>query len=258
MAVPALRIPLGLDTQSFEKSISEAKSLSSTAADFLVKSFAKTQLKLVVNSEQFKPAVQDAAKFVGDQFAKVKPQIQDFTQTAVKETTEAGLKVASVFASPAIKGSFQAFTAVGVPAAAGLAQALLPLALRAIAVYEASTWSAPRSGRRASRSRRWSRSPTRRRTQGLTAIPAAVRGRGPEAEGHVEELDGALANAFQASKEKSPIDLASGRSRTSRSTTPSWRCASSMLSWKRPKAKPCRAWCCFETPRRRMTRSRRS
>jgi hypothetical protein len=87
MAVPALRVPLGLDTQTFEKSINEAKSLTSSATDFLVKSFAKTQLKLLVNTSEFKPAVQAAAKFVGDEFAKVKPQIQAFTQAATRETS---------------------------------------------------------------------------------------------------------------------------------------------------------------------------
>lgn len=209
MAVPALRVPLGLDMQSYEKSINEAKALTSRATDFLVQQFAKTQLKLVVDQKEFRPAIEGAARFAGQQFDKVRPQIQAFTQTAVKETTEAGLKVASVFAGPAIKGSFQAFTAVGVPAATGLAQALLPVATRALAAYAAFELLAGAVGA------------AREQIAQMVAVAdkAGDRNVSPkflqlfESEARklkvsTEELDTALANAFNASKEKSPIDLA--------------------------------------------------
>lgn len=209
MAVPALRVPLGLDTQTYEKSINDAKALTSRATDFLVQQFAKTQLKLVVDQKEFRPAIEGAARFAGQQFDKVRPQIQAFTQTAVKETTEAGLKVASVFAGPAIKGSFQAFTAVGVPAATGLAQALLPVATRALAAYAAFELLAGAVGA------------AREQIAQMVAVAdkAGDRNVSPrflqlfEAEQRklkvsTEELDTALANAFNATKDKSPIDLA--------------------------------------------------
>jgi hypothetical protein len=209
MAVPALRVPLGLDTTSFEKSINDAKSMTSTATDFLVKQFAKTQLKLVVNSDEFKPAVQNAAKFVGDQFQAVKPQIQAFTQAAVKETTEAGLKVASVFASPAIKGSFQAFTAVGVPAATGLVQALAPLALKAFAVYEAFHLVSEAVG--AARDQITAMVAVADKAANLTVSPQFLQlfeGESRKLKLTTDELDTALSNAFNATKDKAPIDLA--------------------------------------------------
>ncbi|MEN6535652.1 MAG: hypothetical protein ABFD89_18455 [Bryobacteraceae bacterium] len=165
-------------------------------------------MKLVVNSDQFKPAVQNATKFVGAQFDAVKPQIQAFTQTAVKETTEAGLKVASVFASPAIKGSFQAFTAVGVPAAAGLAQALAPVALRAIAVYEAVHLVAEAVG--AAREQIAAMVAVADKASNLNLSPQFLQqfeGESRKLKITTDELDTALSNAFNASKEKSPIDL---------------------------------------------------
>lgn len=213
MAVPALRVPLGLDTQSFEKSIADAKSLTSTTTDFIVKEFAKMQaksaIKLAIKSDEFKPAVQNAAKFVGDQFQAVKPQIQAFTQTAVKETTEAGLKVASVFASPAIKGSFQAFTAVGVPAATGLAQALAPIALRAFAIYEAFHLVSEAVG--AAREQITAMVAIADKAANLTVSPQFLQlfeGEARKLKVTTDELDTALSNAFNATKEKSPVDLA--------------------------------------------------
>ena len=213
MAAPALRIPLGLDSASFDKSIADAKSATSTATDFVIKEFAKMQaksvIKLAVSSDEFKPAVQSAAKFVGDQFAAVKPQIQAFTQTAVKETTEAGLKVASVFASPAIKGSFQAFTAVGVPAATGLASALAPLALRAIAVYEAVHLVAEAVG--AARDQIAAMVAVADKAANLTVTPQFLQlfeGEARKLKVTTDELDAALTHAYSATKEKSPIDLA--------------------------------------------------
>lgn len=212
MAVPALRIPMGLDTQSFEKSIGDAKSLTSSATDFVVKEFAKMQLKaqiqLAIKSDGFKPAIQDATKFLGDQFAKVKPQIQDFTQTAVKETTTAGLKVAEVFASPAIKGSFQAFTAVGVPAVTGLVQSLAPLALRAFAVYEAIHLMGEAIA--AARDQIAAMVAVADRAANLTVSPQFLQlfeGEARKLKVTTDELDGALTNAFSATKDKSPIDL---------------------------------------------------
>lgn len=209
MAVPALRVPIALDTQSFEKSISDAKSLTRSATDFLVKEFGKSQLKLVTNSDQFRPAVENAAKFAGAQFDKVKPQIQAFTQAAVKETTEAGLKVANVFASPAIKGSFQAFTAVGVPAVTGLAQAMAPLALRAFAAYEAFHLVSEAVG--AARDQIEAMVAIADKSTNLTVSPQFLQLFEAEARKlkvTTDELDNALANAFNATKEKSPIDLA--------------------------------------------------
>jgi hypothetical protein len=209
MTVPALRVPVALDTQSFEKSIGDAKSLTRDATDFLVKQFAKTQLKLVANSDQFRPAVENAAKFAGAQFDKVKPQIQAFTQTAVKETTEAGLKVANVFASPAIKGSFQAFTAVGVPAVTGLAQAMAPLALRAFAAYEAFHLVSEAVG--AARDQITAMVAVADKASNLTVSPQFLQlfeGEARKLKVTTDELDNALANAFNATKEKPPIDLA--------------------------------------------------
>ena len=213
MAVPALRIPLGLNTGSFEKSIADAKSLTSSATDFVVKEFAKMQaksaIKLAINSDQFKPGVQSATKFLGDQFAAVKPQIQAFTQTAVKETTEAGLKVASVFASPAIKGSFQAFTAVGVPAAAGLATALAPIAVTAAAVAAALYVVVEAVG--AAREQITAMVAIADKAANLTVSPQFLQlfeGESRKLKVTVDELDTALSNAFNATKEKAPIDLA--------------------------------------------------
>ncbi|WP_375414623.1 hypothetical protein [uncultured Bradyrhizobium sp.] len=209
MAVPALRVPLGLDTQSFEKSINDAKSLTSSTTDFLVKQFAKTQLKLVANSDQFRPAITSATKFVGDEFAKVKPQIQAFTQAATKETVEAGLKVGSVLGGPAIKGSFQAFTAVGIPAVTGLAQAMAPLALRAFAVYEALHLVSDAVG--AAREQITAMVAVADKAANLTVTPQFLQlfeGESRKLKVTVDELDTALSNAFNASKEKSPIDLA--------------------------------------------------
>ena len=208
MAVPALRIPLGLDTQSFEKSIGQAKSLTSEASNFIVKEFAKSQLKMVVNTAEFRPAVQGATKFLGDQFAKVKPEIQTFTQSAVKETTEAGLKVASVFASPAIKGSFQAFTAVGVPAVTGLAQSLAPLALRAFAAYEAIHLVAEAVG--AARNQIAEMVAIADKSANLNVSPQFLQlfeGEARKLKVTTDELDAALSSAFNATKEKAPIDL---------------------------------------------------
>lgn len=208
MAVPALRIPLSINMDEFNKNIDSAKSATHEVSDFMVKQFAKSQIKLLVNTDGFKPAVQDATKYLGDQFDKIKPQIQSFTQTAVKETTEAGLKVANVFASPALKGSFQAFTAVGVPAAAGLAQAMLPLALRAVAVYEAFHLVAEAVNS------------ARNQIADMVAIADKAQnfsvGAGflQQFEGEARklkvttaELDAALSSAFNATKEKSPIDV---------------------------------------------------
>lgn len=213
MAIPALRIPLSLSMDSFEKSIDQAKSLTSGASEFLVKEFAKMQLKsnikMVVNSEGFKPAVQNATKLIGDAFDAQKGRIQDFTQTTARETAETGLKVASVFASPAIKGSFQAFTAVGVPAITGVASALAPLALRALAVYTAfelvsgAVHAAIKEIEAlvaiADKSRDLTVSP-----QFLQLFEAEAR----KTRVSVDDLDGALKHAFDATKEKAPIDLA--------------------------------------------------
>lgn len=213
MAVPALRVPLGLDTTSFEKGISEAKSLTSSATDFVVKEFAKMQLKsnvkLLINSDGFKPAVQSATKLLGDAFDAQKPRIQAFTQEAVKETAEAGLKVANVFASPAIKGSFQAFTAVGVPAATGLAQALAPLALRALAVYEAVHLVSEAVG--AARDQITAMVAVADKAANLTVTPQFLQlfeGESRKLKVTTDELDTALSNAFNATKDKSPVDLA--------------------------------------------------
>jgi hypothetical protein len=203
---------MGLDTQGFDKSISEAKSMTSSATDFVVKEFvkmqAKAQIQLAIKSDKFKPAVQDATKFLGDQFAKVKPQIQDFTQTAVKESTEAGLKVASVFASPAVKGSFQAFTAVGVPAVTGFAQSLAPLALRAFAVYEAIHLMGEAIG--AARDQIAAMVAVADKASNMKVSPAFLQlfeGEARKLKITTDELDGALSNAFNATKDKSPIDL---------------------------------------------------
>ncbi|MCA6098868.1 hypothetical protein [Bradyrhizobium australafricanum] len=212
MAVPALRIPFGLDTQGFEKSIGEAKSLTSSATDFVVKEFAKMQLKsnvkLLVNSDGFKPAVQNATKLLGDAFDAQKPRIQAFTQEAVKETAEAGLKVASVFASPAIKGSFQAFTAVGVPAVVGLAQSLAPLALRAFAVYEAMHLMGDAIN--AARDQIAAMVAVADKAANMNVTPQFLQlfeGEARKLKVTTDELDGALSNAFSATKDKSPIDL---------------------------------------------------
>jgi hypothetical protein len=213
MAVPALRIPLGLDTQTFDQSIADAKSKTAAITDFMVKEFAKMQarsaIKLAVQSDQFKPAVQNAAKFLGDQFDAVKPQIQSFTQAAVKETTEAGLKVASVFASPAIKGSLQAFTAVGVPAATGLAQALLPLAVRGVAVYEAFNLVSEAVAAAREQITKMVEVADKAANVNVSAgFLQEFEGEARKLKVTVEDLDTALSNAFQATKEKSPVDLA--------------------------------------------------
>ncbi|QOG20466.1 hypothetical protein FOM02_27035 [Bradyrhizobium sp. SEMIA] len=174
----------------------------------MVKAFAKQQLKLLVNSDGFKPAIQDATRFAGEQFDKIKPQLQSFTQTAVKETTEAGLKVANVFASPALKGSFQAFTAVGVPAAAGLAQAMAPLALRAIAVYEAFHLVAEAvNAARNQISEMVALADKAQNFQVSAGYLQLFEGEARKLKVTTEELDTALAAAFNATKEKSPIDL---------------------------------------------------
>lgn len=208
MAAPPLRIPLGLDTQSFAKSIGEAKSQASSMTQFIVKEFAQTQLKLVVNSDEFKPAVQAATKFVGDQFAKIKPEIQAFTQSTVKETTEAGLKVAGVLGAPAIKGGFQAFTSVGVPAVTGLAQAMLPLALRAVAVYQAVNLVGEAIG--AARNQIADMVAVADKASKLNVSPQFLQlfeGEARKLKITTDELDAALSKAFDATKEKSPIDV---------------------------------------------------
>lgn len=208
MAVPPLRIPLGVDMAGFEKGMAEAKSRTAEAADFIAKAFAKQQLKLVVNSDEFKPAVQSAAKFVGDQFDKVKPQLQSFTQAAVKETTEAGLKVAGVMAQPAIKGSFQAFTSVGIPAAQGLAQALLPIAARALAVYAAFELVSSAVG--AARNQIAEMVAVADKAANLNLSPSFLQqfeGESRKLKVTTDELDQALQHAFNATKDKSPIDI---------------------------------------------------
>lgn len=208
MAIPALRIPMGLDTQSFEKSIGEAKSLTSSATNFLVKEFAKTQLKLVVNSEQFKPGVQAATKFLGDEFAKVKPQIQSATQAIVKETTETALKATNVLATPAIKGAFQAFTAVGVPAVQGLAASLGPLAAGGLAVYAA--FELVTGIVRSAREQIAAMVAVADKASNFKVSPQFLQlfeGEARKLKVTTEELDAALSHAFNATKEKSPIDV---------------------------------------------------
>lgn len=208
MPAPSLRIPLGLNMQEFDKNIESAKSSTASLTDFAVKQFAKAQLRLVVNSDGFKPSVQAATKFIGDEFQKVKPLIQGATQTIVKETAEAGLKATAVLGAPAIKGSFQAFTAVGVPAAAGLAQALIPLALRAFAVYEAIHLVAEAIG--AARNQITEMVAVADKASNMTVSPQFLQlfeGESRKLKVTVEDLDGALKSAFTATKEKSPIDL---------------------------------------------------
>jgi hypothetical protein len=209
MPAPSLRIPLAINMDEFNKNIESAKSATNVATDFMLKQFAKAQLKLVVSSDEFKPQVQAAAKFVGDEFQKIKPMIQSGVQTAARETTQLGLNAASVLASPALKGSFQAFTAVGVPAAAGLAQALAPLALRAIAVYEAIHLVAEVIG--AAREQIAAMVAVADKASNLNVSPQFLQlfeGESRKLKVSVEDLDGALSNAFNATKEKSPIDVA--------------------------------------------------
>lgn len=208
MPPPALRIPLSVNMDEFNKNIASAKSATSEVSEFMVKAFAKQQLKLLVNTDGFKPAVQDATKFLGDQFEKIKPQLQSFTQTAVKETTEAGLKVANVFASPALKGSFQAFTAVGVPAVTGLAQALLPLALRGIAVYEAFHLVAEAVNAARNQLTEMVAIADKAQDFGVGAgFLQQFEGEARKLKLTTDELDTALKSAFSATKEKTPIDV---------------------------------------------------
>jgi hypothetical protein len=217
---PSLRIPLGLDIASFEKSIGDAKSLTSSASDFLIKEFAKMQaksvIKMAINDNDFKPAVRAATTFVGNTFDAVKPQIQAFTQATVRETTEAGLKVAGVLGGPAIKGSFQAFTAIGVPAIKGvteslgpLASALLPIAARALVVGEAMHLVAEAVG--AARAQIAEMVAIADRAANLNVTPQFLQefeGEARKLKVTTDELDAALSNAFNATKDKSPIDVA--------------------------------------------------
>jgi hypothetical protein len=208
MPAPSLRIPLSINMDEFNKNIESAKSATNVATDFMLKQFAKAQLKLVVSSDEFKPGVQAAAKFVGDEFQKVKPLIQSGVQTAVRESTQVGLNAAGVLASPAIKGSFQAFTAVGVPAVAGLAQAMIPLALRALAVYEAIHLVAEVIG--SAREQITAMVAVADKAANLNVSPQFLQlfeGESRKLKVSVEDLDGALSNAFNATKEKSPIDI---------------------------------------------------
>ncbi|MFC0243677.1 phage tail tape measure C-terminal domain-containing protein [Rhodopseudomonas telluris] len=208
MAAPSLRIPLGLDMAGFEQNIGKAKSLTSTATDFMLKEFAKSQLKLAVNSSEFKPAVQGAAKFLGDQFNQVKPLIKSVTQDAVRESTAASLKVADAFAAPAIKGSFQAFAAVGIPAAQGFAAALLPIAARLGPIAIAAFLVADAIG--AARRQITEMVAVADKAGNLNVSPAFLQQFEGVARGlkvTVDDLDQALAHAFSATKEKSPIDV---------------------------------------------------
>jgi hypothetical protein len=208
MVAPSLRIPVGLDMAGFKDSINQAKSLTSMATDFMVKEFAKNQLKLAVDSREFKPAVQGAAKFLGDQFNAVKPIIQNVTRDSVRESTAAGLKIADALAAPAIKGSFQAFTSVGVPAAQGLAAALLPIATRALAIYAAYELVSGAIG--AARNQMADMVAVADKAANLTVSPKFLQlfeAESRKLKVTTDELDEALSNAFRATKEKSPIDV---------------------------------------------------
>lgn len=164
MAVPALRVPLSLDNQSFEKSINDAKSLTSRATDFLVKEFAKAQLKAA--------------------------------------------DVAGALTSTAITGSFQAFTSVGVPAARGLAQSLVPVALRATAAYAAVMLVADAVGAARNQIERMVAIADRSGNLGLSPqFLQLFEGESRKLQVTTEELGSALEKAFDATKEKSPIDV---------------------------------------------------
>lgn len=208
MAAPALRIPVGLDMAGFRQNLDQAKSLTSTATSFMLKEFAKTQLTLAVNSSQFKPAVQASAKFLGDQFNAVKPVIQNVTRDAVRESTAASLKIADAFAKPAITGSFQAFSAVAVPAAQGFASALLPVAARLSVVAAAALLVGDAIG--AARRQIADMIAVADKASSLTVSPQFLQLF--EAESRklkitTDELDQALTHAYSATKDKSPIDV---------------------------------------------------
>jgi hypothetical protein len=208
MAPPPLRIPIGLDMAGFRQSIDQAKSLTSTATDFMLKEFAKNQLTLAVNSSQFKPAVQGAAKFLGDQFNAVKPVIQNVTRESVRESTAAGLKIADAFAKPAITGSLQAFTAVGLPAAQGFATALAPVAARLALVAGAAILVADAIG--AARKQMADMVAVADKASDLNVSAKFLQvfeGEARKLKVTTEELDGYLARAFSATKDKSPIDV---------------------------------------------------
>ncbi|UYO49660.1 hypothetical protein KQX64_03330 [Rhodopseudomonas palustris] len=201
MPPPSLRIPIGLDMAGFRQSLDQAKSLTSTTTDFMLKEFAKNQLTLTVNSSQFKPAVQGAAKYLGDQFNAVKPVIQNVTRDAVRESTEAGIKVADAFAKPAITGSFQAFSSVGLPAVQGLTQAIGPLLIRLGLLAGVAVLVSDAIGTVREQLKQMVEIAQKSRDAGVSAefFQSFVEG-AKGAKDKVELFEGAIANAFQQFK----------------------------------------------------------
>lgn len=208
MAIPGLKIPIKADIDTFRQSINDAKSLSTTAADFFAKQWAKNKIKVAIDTPEFKKGVNDATSFLINEFQRIKPTIQALTQTATKESVEAGIKTASIFASPALRGAFQAFTAVGVPAVMGLAAALGPLAIAAGVTVEsikllddafkAALLDIERMVSIAEKSANLNLSPSFFQEFLLESKKLKV---------STDDLESALKSAFEATKEVSPIDL---------------------------------------------------
>lgn len=155
MAVPALRIPMGLDTETFKRNIEEAKSKTAEVTEFITRQFAKQQLKPLIDV-----------------------------------------------------GQFTALTAVGVPAAQSMARSLAPVAAGALAVFAAFelVTGVVRSAREqialmveiADKAANFNVSP-----QFLQQFEGVSR----NLKVTIEDLDGALQQAFRATRDVTPIDL---------------------------------------------------
>ncbi len=128
---PSLKIPVRLDMDTFRQNVSEARSKVGEATDFMVKQLEKTAAKsavfdlprLIQNNDSARQITQKAVQAISTDLGRLTAGSINSLPIVIERTAQQLNKLAPVF------------DLVLLPAAKGFAESLLPLAVRAAAVY---------------------------------------------------------------------------------------------------------------------------